>query len=496
MPLLPSPPLASLPGLLVPVLVGVTLVVSVVSSLGAPLIPAVSLLLGVSVDSAQWTLTAALLAGAVAAPVLGRLGDGPHRREAMAGGLAVVLVGSVIAGAASSLAMLMVGRAMQGVGLGLAPIAMAAARDHLPADRSPGVIGTLSVTAAAGVGAGYPISGVIADVGGVRAAFLFGGLMSAVALAAVVAAIPSSRGSRSVPLDAGGAAVVAVGLVALLLAIGQGTSWGWGSPVILGLFATAACVLAVWVRLQLRREAPLVDLHQLRRRAVWTADFAAFLLGVSLYMFLTLVTQFVQTPHGAGFGFGSSSLVAGLCLVPFSIASLAASRLVGPLMRGLGVRVVLVAGALTTTAAGAFFALVHDAVWEAFVTMGVVGVGFGLTFAALPGLIARSVPDEEIGSAMGFYQVIRFIGFSVGSALAASILAGHTPAGSLVASEHGYVVALWAGAGVCAVAAVAAGVLSPRSATTPPAGSADDELVPGGAGFVELEVSPTGSTVR
>src|SRR3954452_9365775 len=107
---------------LVSVLVGVTLVVSIISSLGAPLLPAVAESLGVSLDSAQWSLTAALLAGTVAAPILGRLGDGPHRREAILGGLVVVTVGGLVAGAADSLGPLVAGRSMQGVGLGLAPI--------------------------------------------------------------------------------------------------------------------------------------------------------------------------------------------------------------------------------------------------------------------------------------------------------------------------------------------------------------------------------------
>jgi MFS family permease len=141
-------------GAFVPVLVGMTLVVSIISSLGAPLLPSVAAALSVSLSSAQWSLTAALLAGAVAAPVLGRLGDGPHRRTAIIGALVVVTAGGVVAGAAGSLPVLIVGRVMQGIGLGLAPIAMASARDHLPSDRVPGVIGLLSVSGATGVGAG------------------------------------------------------------------------------------------------------------------------------------------------------------------------------------------------------------------------------------------------------------------------------------------------------------------------------------------------------
>jgi MFS family permease len=94
------------------------------------------------------------------------------------------------------------------------------------------------------------------------------------------------------------------------------------------------------------------------------------------------------------------------------------------------------------------------------VTMALVGVGFGLTFAAIPGLIAQSVPDHETGSAMGLYQVIRYVGFSIGSALAASILAGNIARGSTQVTERGYVAALWVGTAICALSACASWLLS------------------------------------
>jgi MFS family permease len=85
----------------VPVLVGITLVVSIISSLGAPLLPDVAKELDISLPSAQWSLTAALIAGALSAPILGRLGDGRHRRRSMLGALVIVSAGGIVAGAAS-----------------------------------------------------------------------------------------------------------------------------------------------------------------------------------------------------------------------------------------------------------------------------------------------------------------------------------------------------------------------------------------------------------
>ena len=241
------------------------------------------------------------------------------------------------------------------------------------------------------------------------------------------------------------------------------------------LFVAAAVILAAWVRLQLRREAPLVDLRQLRVRAVLTADLAAIVLGVAMYMFLTLVTEFVQEPATLSYGLGASTLVAGLCLVPFSVMSLLASRTTGSITHRLSASIVLVGGSLIIAAAGAFFALLHSGVWQAFVTMGVIGIGFGYTFAAIPGLIVRAVPSGETGSAMGLYQVIRYIGFSLGSALAASILAGNIARGSTQVTERGYVTALWVGTAICALSAGVSWLFSRNQAAISPQALSESE---------------------
>src|SRR3954462_13757367 len=92
----PSPRHSS-PRALVPVLLFVGAVVAVISSLGAPLVPAIAQTMGTSLPDAQWSLTVTLLVGAVATPVVGRLGDGRHRRTVILTVLAVVTLGGVLA---------------------------------------------------------------------------------------------------------------------------------------------------------------------------------------------------------------------------------------------------------------------------------------------------------------------------------------------------------------------------------------------------------------
>ena len=90
------------------------------------------------------------------------------------------------------------------------------------------------------------------------------------------------------------------------------------------------------------------------------------------------------------------------------------------------------------------------------------GLGAGLTFGAIPGMIVRAVPGEQTGSAMGFYQVVRYIGFSLGSALTASVLASETPAGGQFPHQAGFITLAWIGIGICVLSAILGWVLPGR----------------------------------
>jgi MFS family permease len=477
-------------GPLLPVLVGVTFVTATVSSLGAPLIPSIGEEMHVSLSTAQWALTATLLVGAVSSPIMGRIGDGPHQRAALLGGLLAVAVGGAVSALAPSLPVLVAGRALQGLALGLVPVAMATAREHLPADKVTPAIALLSVSAAGGVGAGYPVAGLIADGLGLSAAFWFGAAVSFMALAAAAAVVPPSAGRATGPLDLGGSLLLTGGLGALLLAIAEGTTWGWTSPAEIGLAVAAVVLLGAWVLHQLRSPAPLVELRLLRHPAVLTGDVCAVVLGVAMYMFMSLVTEHVQTPPSAGYGFGASVFVAGLTLAPFSALTLVVARAVPALTRLVGERAVLPLGCVVVGLAGGYYAVFHDALWQAFVALAIVGVGIGATFAVIPGLIVRAVPSSETGSAMGFYQVVRYVGFSLGSALAASLLAAHTPAGAHLPTANAFPQALWVAAAICLLAGAAAWLLPPAPpGPVDPAlarlGEEDAEL--GGAGLVGID---------
>lgn len=441
------------PRALVPVLLFVGTVVAVISSLGAPLVPAIAETMGASLPAAQWSLTVTLLVGAVATPVVGRLGDGRHRRRVVLVVLAVTTLGGVLAALPLGLGWLIAGRGLQGFGLGLTPLAIAAAREALEGERSRRTIAALSITVVAGVGLGYPIAGLVAQLGGVHAAFWAGAGISLLALLAAAAVLPAPLGAAPRRLDVVGAVLLGAGLAALLLALAQTEVWGWSSPAVWLLAGAAALALAGWVRWETRTAQPLVDLRLARGRTALSAHAAALLVGIGNYLLLAAVPILAQAPPGGDAGLGTTIVVAGLILLPFSAASVLAGRLARALADRAGAHVVLPAAALVQAGAFVLFELTRTQLWQLFVVMAVAGLGVGAAFAAFPALIVSAVPPSETGSAMSLNQVLRYVGFALGSALTATLLGAATPAGADVPGRSGYTAIGLVGLTVCLVAA-------------------------------------------
>jgi predicted MFS family arabinose efflux permease len=464
--------------LLVPTLVLSGSLMAVVSSLGAPLIPTLSRADGVSLSTGEWILTITLLTGALATPVMGRLADGPRQRAVILTGLGVVVVGCVLSAVSNGFTVLIIGRALQGVGLGLLPVAMAIARRNLPPERARRTIATLSVTTAIGAGLGYPVTGLIAQVLDFRAAYWFGAITVTGALVLAALVLPPRSAGTPRRFDVVGAGLLSLVVIGVSVVLSEGGGWGWASARSLVVAAASVVLLALWIPFELRVAEPLVDLRQVRNRSVLTADTSGFLISTAMYLMLPIIVEFVQIPRSAGFGFAASLVVSGLVLVPLSVGSYVATRFLAGYERRFGPRTMIPLGSLVFAGAAVFFALEHSALWEAFVTFGVGGLGVGFTTGAMPGFIVRAVAPSETGSAMGFYQVVRSIGLTVGSALSAAVLMAHTRPGRALPDVGGFKAALIIAAALCLATAVVSFVLpgrpsSPARALT---GSEEEDL--------------------
>ena len=448
--------------LLVPALMFIALVVAAVASLGTPLITSVATSFHVSLGSAQWTLTVALLSGAVATPVLGRLGAGPHRRATILATLAVVVAGSALTVLPLPFAWLLAGRAAQGVGLGLTALMMGVARDHLPEERSAAVIALISVVSIIGAGVGYPLAALLAELGGVRAAYGLGLAVTAAALLTAWRSMPEAPEGRSAHVNVAGAVVLAAALLLVLFLAGERNLWSRHLAVAAGLAVVAVVLLCVWAVIELRSTTPLVDVRAVRHPAVAGANLAMFVGGIGMYLLLTLITRYAQTPHGAGYGFGLTTFVAGLVLIPFSVLGFVAGKLT-PRVRTRIADPLLLAGSAVVVGGGfALFAAARSDLAELFAAMGVLGFGVGGFSAAMPGVILAVTPKSETSSAMSFNYVVRSVGYSLGSAIGGPILAAGTGPGHLFPDDDAYTTAALVGIGAMAITTLTSLALARR----------------------------------
>jgi predicted MFS family arabinose efflux permease len=481
---------------LVPVLVYVGMLVAVVSSLGSPLVPTIAQDYGVSLGSAQWSLTLTLLVGAVVSPVVGRLGDGPRRLQVLVGSLGILTVGSVLAALPGlGFAFLLVGRGMQGVGLALLPLAMSVARDHLDPARSRSTLAVLSVTAVVGVGLGYPITGVIAEHLSFHAGFWLAAVLGLLAMALATVVVPSSSHRSSQHFDLPGALLLGAGLGGLLVSLSEGEEWGWASPALLGLVVASVVALGTFVWHELRTATPLVNLRLMRHRTVLTANVTGVLAGVGMYMLLSMIVRYVQTPASTGYGLGASVVVAGLALLPMSAASFATSKLVAWLSRWFSAEQLLPLGVVTFIAGLLLFATHRDHLWQILVVMAIVGFSIGASFAVMPRMIMASTPLAETSSALALNQVLRTVGYSIGSALSATVLTAHTAAGAVFPANTGYTVAAVIAMVLLGGTAVLSFVLPRRSAASEQLDTeaellAEDNADAAIAGVLTLEYEP------
>jgi len=428
---------------------------AVLQSLVAPALGSIGRDLGVTTSAASWVLTAYLLAAAVLTPVLGRLGDMVGKRRVLIVVLVLLLVGTVIAAVAPNLTVLVVGRVLQGAAGAVMPLSIGIVRDELPEERVSVTIGLLSAIFGIGAGVGIVAAGPIVQHLSWHWLFWLPAVLVVVALLGAVFGMEESPVRRPGRLDVAGTAVLSVALVSLLLAVGEGSDWGWSSAPTLGLLTLGVLALVAFVLVELRVAEPLVDVRLFTVRGVWTAHLVALAFGFAMFGTFLLVPTLLQLPAQLGYGFGKDVTQAGLYLLPTVLAMVVAGPVAGILVRRVGPKVPMVVGGVAVIAAFVVPAVSHAHLWQVVLSGVLTGVGIGMALAACSNAIIESVPATQTGEAISANTVVRTIGSSIGTAVIAAVITSHSTAQGLPA-DSAFTIGFWAAAGVGVLALVAA----------------------------------------
>jgi MFS family permease len=327
----------------------------------------------------------------------------------------------------------------------------------------------------AGGGIGLVMSGVIIEHLSWHWLFLIGAVPVLAATVLLARYVPESPVKFPTKPDYVGGAALSVALGSLLIAISEGSNWGWASGGVIGLLLTSAVMFFVWVRIEQHVPEPLVDLKTFARREMAATNLTTLIMGFSMFSTFILLPNFVQIPSGlpaeiAGqldYGFGASPVEVGLFFVPSSIAMIIAGPVAGVLGQRYGRILPLRIGLASLVLAMVLLATLHDEPWTIYVWMIFMGTGLAFCFATLGTLVIDYSNPDETGVASGMNTIMRTIGASLGAQVSAAIISANTLGGTEIPLERGFTIAFTLSAVGAAAAFLPTLLLTRRPAGRP-----------------------------
>ncbi|MGH2870200.1 MAG: MFS transporter [Solirubrobacteraceae bacterium] len=392
----------------------------------------------------------------------GRAADLLGRKRLFVAGVILFSAASLLNGVAQSSGMLIVGRGLQGLGGALvSPAALSIVTTTFSdGEQRTKALGVWSAIAAGGAAVGLLLGGVLTDIANWRWVFFVNVPVGIATVALALRYVNESRVEvehRS--YDVAGAFTVTAGLVVLVYAIVKAQAVGWGSAQTLGLGAIAAGLLAAFLVIESRSQAPLMRLGIFRIRTLAVADTALLLVASAMFGMFFFASLYVQEV------LGYSPLRAGLAFLPVSAGIVVGAGLAQQLIKRLGVRRVSILG-ITVAMIGMLVLTglpVHGSyAGDLLVGLLPMSIGMGLTFVPITLLGTSGVEGEDAGLASGLFNTAQQVGGSLGLAILASLAASQTSsvlhgagrAGQLAARVSGYHVAFTAAAIMLAAGAV------------------------------------------
>lgn len=414
--------------------------------------------LGFSQQSLSWVFNAYVVAFGGLLLLGGRMSDLFGARRVFSAGWLVLLVGSILAGAAGTVQVELAGRAVQGVGAALiAPSALTLLMTLFGSEprQLTKALAIYGAAAPAGGTAGVFLGGAITEYLTWPWVFYLNIPIAIVALAATPSLMPAG-GARRGSIDLLGAITVTAGLGAGVYAIVRAPAVGWGSAQTWLVIAAAVVLIGIFVALQANRREPLMRLSIFRTPNLGAANLAQLLLGgawIPMWFFLNLYLQQVL---------GYSAFPSGAALLPMTVLIMVGMIVLAPrLIARYGTKAMTVAGLLILSVGMGWLSLVRaDGNFWVDVLPASLLAALGMSLAFIPslGTAISSARPEEGGLASGIvntsYQVGSAIGLATMTAVAAAY--GADQVGDPASLTDGFSAAFLGAGAVALVGAIAA----------------------------------------
>ncbi|MGI8594583.1 MAG: MFS transporter [Solirubrobacteraceae bacterium] len=385
-------------------------------------LPSIQRDLDTTLSGLEWTVNAYTLTFGVLLVTGGRLGDIFGRRRMFLFGVVVFALSSAAIGLAPDEGWLVAGRAVQGIGAAfMMPATLSIITNAFPAHERGKAIGTWAGVSAIALAVGPVVGGFLVEHVSWRAIFYVNVPVAIVAVAVTLFAAHESRDETVTrEVDLPGILAITVGLGALLLALVEGNSWGWGSAAILGLFALSAIGLAGFVVIELRSRAPMVDFAFFRSRTFVGASIVAFTVTFAMLAFFFFIALYMQNV------LDYSPLGAGARFLPSTVVIMFLGPIAGRLTDRVGPRPLITGGLLVVASSLLWLSFIDVDTSYAFLAPAFVLMGVGMAFVMSPMSTAamNAVDRSKAGVASGVLSMSRMVGGSFGVAAMGALVIG------------------------------------------------------------------------
>jgi EmrB/QacA subfamily drug resistance transporter len=435
-------------------------------------LPVIRADLGASIEDLEWTVNAYTLSFAVFLLTGAALGDRFGRRRLFVLGLGIFTAASVAAALAPSVEALIVARAVQGLGGAIVtPLTLTILSAAVSPEKRGVALGAWGGIGGLAVAIGPLVGGAVVEGISWQWIFWLNVPIGLVLIPLAYFRLQETYGPAT-RLDLPGLTLVSTGLFGIVWGLVRGNAVGWSSPEIVGSLAIGAVLTAAFVLWELRAPAPMLPMRFFRNRAFSAANAASLFMFFGMFGSIFLLAQFLQTVQGY------SPLDAGLRILPWTAMPIFIAPIAGALSDRIGGRPLMALGlglqaiGLGWLAAVSTPTVPYADLVPAFV---VSGIGMALFFAPVANVVLSAVGPREEGQASGANNAIRELGGVFGVAVLASVFSSYGGYESGQAFVDGLVPAVWVGAAVVALGAVAA-LFIPRKQRPAEAPALEPEL--------------------
>jgi EmrB/QacA subfamily drug resistance transporter len=421
-----------------------------------------------SVSDLQWIVDAYIIPLAALLLIAGRVGDRYGHKLVFLVGLSVFALGSGLCALAPSSEWLIGFRALQGFGAALElPGTLALLTYTFTTDKERAqAIGIWAGVAGVSLAVGPVLGGVMVDQLGWESVFVINLPIAALAFAIAARTVRIDQDRSRGPLDLAGQAFGTLTLALAAYAAIEGRNQGWGSPLIIALFAASAVCLVLFVAVERRSSNPVLPLRILRNRTFSASNAAGLVMGFALFGLLFLFSLYFEVIQGV------SPTDTGLRFLPLSIAFIVVGPLTGRLVSRTGYRLPMsvglgLVGVGTLLLANLDVDTPYSEMWWRF---GLIGVGYGLASTPMAAVVMASVSSARFGMASSMNNTARQVGGVFGVAIVGALL-GNPPRGGNPAERAAYAqgftddlhTAVW----TCAIAALVGALAAAVFVRTP-----------------------------